>query len=126
MVLKLTSLRRKAEECLKDWDFDILYYNTIFRKGDAKDTFVEEISNGSAGIYQGEDIINAFGLWDFVEDKDDLDEQWEVILKFAEELGELITEVMRNKYGLKGVYYFSYLPDCGDYGLFYREVEEDE
>ena len=122
MATNLVSLNRKVEECLKKWDFDALYQNTKLYA--SENTLIEEISNGSAGIYQGEDIIDAFGLWNFLEDKNDLDEQWEVILKFTEELGEKITEVMRNKYGLKGVYYFTNHPDWGDYGLFYREEEE--
>ncbi len=131
MVTKLDSLHRKAKECLKDWDLDTLYQNTVWIVQDNKaniltdeDLLIEEISNGSAGIYQGEEILNAFGLWDFIEDRGDLDEQWEVILRFTEILGELITEIMRDKYGLKGVYYFTNHPDWGDYGLFYREEEE--
>jgi len=125
MVTKLGSLHQKVQECLKRWDLDILYHNTISAVQDNKDNLltmlIEEISNGSAGIYQGEDIIDAFGLWDFVENRGDLDEQWEVIQRFTSELGELITKVMRDKYGLKGVFYFDNHPDWGDYGLFYEE-----
>lgn len=123
MSTKLVSLREVAKECLKDWDFDVLYQTTIEHKGD--DTlFIEEISNSSAGFYQADDIINVFHLEDFVSNGGDeweaLDEKWEVIEEFTTALSELITQVMQEKYDIGGIYYFS-SNDCGDYGLFYRE-----
>ena len=140
MSTQLVSLQEKAKQSLKDWDFDVLYQNTIWIVQDCKANIpteeyflIEEISDGSAGIYQCEEIITAFHLWDYVEEvwgkvEDDwwevVENQWEVIQEFTEILGGLITEVMKDKYGLKGVYYFSNHPDWGDYGLFYREEEE--
>jgi len=128
MSTQLVSLQEKAKQSLKDWDFDVLYQNTIWIVQDCKANvlteeyfLIEEISDGSAGIHQAEEILNSFGLWDFVVDKDDLEEQWEVIQEFTEILGELITEIMGDKYDLKGVYYFDSHPDWGDYGLFYME-----
>jgi|LSQX01.1.fsa_nt_gb hypothetical protein len=135
MSTQLVSLQEKAKQSLKDWDFDVLYQNTIWKMQDCKANvpteeylLIEEISDGSAGIYQCEEIITAFHLWDYVDKDGDwwevVENQWEVIQEFTEILGELITEILRDKYGLKGVYYFTNHPDWGDYGLFYREEEE--
>jgi hypothetical protein len=69
------------------------------------------------GVHQVDEILDAFNLWDYVEDEE---WKWEIIDDFTMKLGELITQVMQDKYGLQGVYYFSSL-DTGEFGLIYSE-----
>ena len=87
---------------------------------------MDVISEGWMGIHQADDIINAFHLEDFVSNGGNeweaLDEKWDVIDDFSSCLSELITQVMHDKYGMKGEYYFSSLD--GDYALIYSEEVE--
>ena len=66
---------------------------------------MKKISDGSAGIYQCEEIITALNrgiMWmrtgiggEVVEN------QWEVIQEFTEIIGELITEILEDKIWIK-------------------------
>lgn len=122
------SLQKKAQESLRDWDLEKLYNSTVFFLEDCKrnewtneegnyELLIDVISEGWMGVYQVDEILDAFNLWDYVEDEE---WKWEVIDDFTMKLGELITQVMRKKYGLKGVYYFSSL-EGGEFGLIYSE-----
>jgi len=128
----LISLEEKAYESLKDWNLDILFSKTIDYldeciknhwqdEEDDYNLFVEEISPGYTGVYQGKEIIDTFNLWDWLDDdeKDDLEAQWWLIEDFASSLAEAITQAMQNKYDLRGNYYFGHTEGGGDYGLFY-------
>lgn len=122
------SLQKKAQESLRDWDLEKLYNSTVFFLEDCKrnewtneegnyELLIVVISEGWMGVYQVDEILDVFNLWDYVEDEE---WKWEVIDDFTMKLGELITQVMRKKYGLKGVYYFSSL-EGGEFGLIYSE-----
>ena len=111
------SLREKALKELKNWDFDVIYQNTIsFSEGEG-DVLVDVISEGWMGIHQADEILEVFDL-----DVEEEEEKWDVIDDFSSCLSELITQVMREKYGVEGFYYFSSLD--GDYCLIYSEEEE--
>jgi len=113
------SLREKALKELKNWDFDVIYQNTIsFSEGEG-DVLVDVISEGWMGIYQADEILEIFDL-----DVEEEEEKWDVIDDFSSCLSELITQVMREKYGVEGFYYFSSFSDSGDYGLIYSEEVE--
>lgn len=122
------SLQKKAQESLRDWDLEKLYNSTVFFLEDCKrnewtneegnyELLIVVISEGWMGVHQVDEILDTFSLWDYVEDEE---WKWEVIDDFTMKLGELITQVMRKKYGLKGVYYFSSL-EGGEFGLIYSE-----
>lgn len=122
------SLQKKAQESLRDWDLEKLYNSTVFFLEDCKrnewtneegnyELLIDVISEGWMGVYQVDEILDVFNLWDYVEDEE---WKWEVIDDFTMKLGELITQVMQDKYGLQGVYYFSSL-DTGEFGLIYSE-----
>ncbi|NLZ92357.1 MAG: hypothetical protein GX918_10625 [Clostridiales bacterium] len=122
------SLQEKAQESLRDWDLEKLYHSTVFFLEDCKrngwineegnyELLIDVISEGWMGVHQVDEILDAFNLWDYVEDEE---WKWEVIDDFTMKLGELITQVMQDKYGLQGVYYFSSL-DTGEFGLIYSE-----
>ena len=122
------SLQEKAQESLRDWDLEKLYHSTVFFFEDCKrngwineegnyELLIDVISEGWMGVHQVDEILDAFNLWDYVEDEE---WKWEIIDDFTMKLGELITQVMQDKYGLQGVYYFSSL-DTGEFGLIYSE-----
>jgi len=110
-------LKEKALQELKNWDLDAIYQNTIsFSEGEG-DVLVDVISEGWMGIHQADEILEVFDL-----DVEEEEEKWDVIDDFSSCLSELITQVMHDKYGMKGFYYFSSLD--GDYALIYSEEVE--
>ena len=128
----LVSLEEKARASLKDWNLEALFNRTIdyldeciknhWQDGeDGYHLFIEEISSGSAGVHQVEEILDCFGLWGYLDEdeKDNFEAQWWLIEDFTYTLADVITEAMRNKYDLKGSYYFGHTEGGGDFGLFY-------
>lgn len=114
------SLQEKAVRELKNWDLDAIYENTIQYKDCGEgDVLVDVISEGWMGIHQADEILEVFDL-----DVEEEEEKWDVIDDFSSCLSELITQVMREKYGVEGFYYFSSFSDSGDYGLIYSEELE--
>ncbi|HUM42865.1 MAG TPA: hypothetical protein PKI14_07955 [Fervidobacterium sp.] len=135
-----TQLQKHALSILEHIPFDKLYQKTMELLVDtSEDIFIYKIADGKDDS-QCEDIFAFFWLWNYVDEVEGGDfwnweNMWELIFKLTKILGGLITEVMQEKYGLKGVYYFDNHPDGGDYGrygnnhperdygLFYRQEE---
>lgn len=103
---------------------DLLANDVSVNDEERYEVFVDTISSGSAGIYQAEYILQAFGF----EKANQLSKEefvWERIDKVANELADDLNKKLKLDYH-NGRFYFGHLEVDGSYGLFYTWDKMEE